>query len=257
MLRSTDGVVANVRRDHVEQLGGTHAEIADSLSATAPAGAPLYTAEDDPSLRAILESAAKARDGWLVPVSGKDISPSERRGFSPLAFPENIALALAIASRHGVPRAVALDGIRAARPDPGASKVHRHALNERALFWIDLFGVNDVESAEMNVRLIAEWIGDEGELVFVINNRADRQSRSVQFAGMAAQHSSAARIVLVGERVSILAREILARNPGARTSTPRIPDAATPVDIARVTGAGGGHRAAGDRWSRQHSHGGC
>jgi poly-gamma-glutamate synthase PgsB/CapB len=130
MIRATDGVIANIRQDHVEELGATRVEIAQSLSATTPVAAPLYTSEDDPQIRAILERSAKARGGWLVTVTGEDISREERQSFGPLDFPENIALAVEIANRHGVPRDVALNGIRAARSDPGASKIHRHKLDK-------------------------------------------------------------------------------------------------------------------------------
>lgn len=234
MIRATDGVIANIRQDHVEQLGATRPEIAVSLSATAPADAPLYTADDDPDILAILDREAKAQGGWLVPVTGDDITQQELRGFSPLDFPENIALALAIARRHGVPRAVALDGIRQARRDPGASKIYQHALDGGTLIWIDLFGVNDVQSADMNVRMIADWIGHEGELVFVINNRKDRQNRSVQFAEMAADNADTAKILVVGETVGNLSREIVRRNPETRLETPQIPAGATPEDIAAL-----------------------
>jgi len=237
MIRATDGIIANIRQDHVEQLGATLPEIAVSLCATAPANAPLYTAEDDPDLLAILDRAAKAQGGWLVPVSGDEITHEEMQGFSPLDFPENIALALAIADRHGVPREVALDGIRQARPDPGASKIHRHELDGGRLIWIDLFGVNDVQSAGMNIRMIIDWIGDDGEVVFLINNREDRQFRSVQFAEMAADNADAAKILVVGETVGNLSREIVNRNPETRIETPQIPQAATPQDIATLANA--------------------
>jgi len=232
MIRATDGVIANIRQDHVEQLGETPPEIAVSLSATAPLDAPLYTADDDPEILDILEREAETAGGWLVPVTGDEITREELRGFSPLVFPENVALALAIARRHGVPREVALDGIRHARPDPGASRIHRHEVAGGTLIWIDLFGVNDVESADINIRMIINWIGDQGELVFLINNREDRQDRSVQFAEMAAGNADAAKILVVGETVAPLSREIRHRNQAARVETPGIPAEATPQDIA-------------------------
>ena len=234
MIRATDGVIANIRQDHVEQLGDTLPEIAVSLSASVPANAPLYTAVDDPEILTVLEQEVDALGGWLVPVTGDEVTREELLGFSPLDFPENIALALAIACRHGVPREVALDGIRQARPDPGASKIHRHELASGTLIWIDLFGVNDVQSADINVRMIIDWIGEKGELVFLINNREDRQNRSVQFAEMAADNADAAKILVVGETVGHLTRKILDRNPRKQIETPRIPVNATPDDIAAL-----------------------
>jgi hypothetical protein len=80
--------------------------------------------------------------------------------------------------------------------------------------------------------MIINWIGDQGELVFLINNREDRQDRSVQFAEMAAGNADAAKILVVGETVAPLSREIRHRNQAARVETPGIPAEATPQDIA-------------------------
>ena len=238
MIRSTDGVIANVRLDHVEELGETRADVARSLSATAPAQAPLFTAETHAESRAVLDVAARSRGGRLVTVSGADLTRRERAGLGPLTFPENVALAVAIAGRHGVPRAVALDGIRKARSDPGAARIHRHRVDGRTLYWINLFGVNDVPSAEMNVRLVSEWLGSAGRIVFLFNNRADRQNRAVQFADMVAHGRAASKVLLIGETLSVVARRIAAQAPT--------------LDVARLDGrselsaASLARRAAGD-----------
>ena len=238
MLRSTDGVIANVRLDHIEELGETRVEVAQSLSATAPAQAPLFTAETHAESRAVLTAAARSRGGRLVTVSADDLTQQERAGLGPLTFPENVALAVAIAGRHGVPRDVALDGVRKARPDPGAVKIHRHHVDGRTLYWLNLFGVNDVPSAEMNVRLVSEWLGSAGRIVFLFNNRADRQNRAVQFADMVAQGRAASKVLLIGENAPLVARRIAAQAPA--------------LEVARLDGAPSlsaqalARRAAGD-----------
>ena len=79
--------------------------------------------------------------------------------------------------------------------------------------------------------------GEEGELIFVINNREDRQYRSVQFAEMAADNTEAAKILVVGETVGNLSHEIVSRNPETRIETPQIPAEATPDDIAALADA--------------------
>ncbi len=234
MICATDSVIANIRRDHVEQLGATPAEIALSLSATVPLGAPLYTAEDDPDVLAVLENEAKKRGSWLVRVARDEVTHRELRGFSPLDFPENIALALAIACANGVSRQVALKGMREARPDPGASKIHFHELNSGTLVWIDLFGVNDVQSAEVNIRAVTNWVGNEGELVLLINNREDRQDRSEDFARMVADNGIAAKAFLVGEALAPLSRAIRGRNPEMHVEKLKIPLEPVPEDIATL-----------------------
>ncbi|MBJ3763336.1 poly-gamma-glutamate synthase PgsB [Maribius pontilimi] len=199
MIRATDGIIANVRRDHVEQMGYELPDIARALSNTAPLNAPLLTAERDPELRAILSQAARARGGQLVAVRGADVSDAELDGFGPLTFPENVALALAVAERHGVDRATALRGMRGARMDPGASGVFHHAIDGRDLWWINLFGVNDVDSARINLRRVMGWAERRGDVALVLNNRADRENRTLQFAEMLSEMGAATRVFLSGE----------------------------------------------------------
>lgn len=232
MIRSTDGVIANIRRDHVEQLGTSLPEIAHSLSNTAPARAPLFTAEQDSTLLDILARHAEEEGGWLVPVTGDSLSKEDLRGFSPLSFPGNIAIALEIAVRHGVAREVALRGMRNSTPDPGASKIHRHDAGGRDLYWINLFGVNDVDSAEVNIARIADWIGDRGEIVFVLNNREDREHRTLEFAEMAARNDVAAKLFLTGENLVPLREAIMKKGARNEVETLDVSEAFDPAELS-------------------------
>lgn len=238
MIRATDGIVANVRRDHVEQLGHDLPTIAASLASTAPRNAPLLTAEARADLRAVLAGAAETKGGRLIAVSGADVTEDEMAGFGPLAFPENVALALAVAERHGVAREVALRGMQAARMDPGASEVFHHRVGDRDLYWINLFGVNDVESATANLDRVARWAEGRGRVVLILNNRADRENRTLDFARMVAQENRADGVMLAGENLDTL--EGAVREAGLADPSRLTPDqAANPEDLLRAAGDGG------------------
>ncbi|WGH77984.1 poly-gamma-glutamate synthase PgsB [Jannaschia ovalis] len=238
MIRATDGIIANVRRDHIGQLGYRLTDIASSLSNTAPRAAPLFTAEGRAELRAVLSEAVAARDGHLVAVAAGDVSDAEMAGFDPLSFPENVALALAVAERHGVPRDVALRGMRKARPDPGASKLFHHRVEDRDLYWIDLFGVNDVESAQANLDRVAGWAEGRGELILVLNNRADREDRTLEFAEMVAGAETADRVFLAGENLDTLRDAV--RKAGLKNARLlKLPKDPTPRDILDQVTDGG------------------
>ena len=201
ILKSTDGVVANVRIDHVEQLGDSIPEIAASLGNTAPRNAPLHTAETDPDALAALGAAAMHAGGRLVRHDPSSITEDEMSGFGPFDFPENVALALGVAMRHGVDRDVAIRAMQEARKDPGASRIHRHRGKGYDLGWVDLFGVNDVESARMNIVSVLDTAEDDTRIVYAINNRSDRPGRALQFSDMAADTERADRIVVMGDNV--------------------------------------------------------
>jgi gamma-polyglutamate synthase len=199
IIKSTAGVIANVRHDHVEQLGETLAEIARSLSNTAPRGKPFYTAETDPEIVDILRKEAEAVGGELIATCDRGITDADMKGFHPLAFKSNVALALEVALAHGVDRAVALEAMRNTARDPGASEIHRHERGGRVIWWANFFGVNDVASAEINIEKTADWLSDDVDTIFLLNGRSDRQDRTLDFARYAGQSHRPAGIVLAGE----------------------------------------------------------
>ncbi len=236
MIRATDGVIANVRRDHIEELGYELEDIARSLSNTVPLNAPLFTAETQPKLRNILARAAEDSGGDFIPISADEISEEELEGFGPLTFPENLALALAVVKRHGVPRDVALNGMRKSRLDPGASGIFHHKVEDRDFFWINLFGVNDVESAQINLDRINRWADSRAKIMFVLNNRADREHRTIQFAQMVAKSDYADQVLLVGENLDALQEAV--KSAGLDSATAFIPTATVePADIIAQIGA--------------------
>ena len=178
MIRATDGIIANVRHDHTEQLGDTLPAIARSLASTVPRNGVLYTAVQDEALLQILRDAAF---GEVVQVSPADVSDRDMDRFGPMEVAENVALALAVARRHGVPRDTALRAMVEARPDPGASAVERIQTEAGTLHWVDLFSVNDVASAS---KILAQVRDDLGDLpvVLLLNTRSDRTARSADFS---------------------------------------------------------------------------
>lgn len=198
IVRSTDGVILNVGRDHMDVLGTEIPEIARSLANTVPAGGHLYVGERDGEALAILREAARRRDTTIHEFTGEEISADDMRSMGPFVFPENVAIALAIAERHGVPRDTALDGIRAAEDDPGASKMVEHAIGEGTFYWVDLFSVNDTASVVENVERVIDWIGQEPVVHVMLNNREDRPDRAEQFADFLVDGMSFESVLLAG-----------------------------------------------------------
>ncbi len=165
ILRADIGVMTNVRRDHTDVMGVTLPEIAESLSNTVPNGGVLLSAER--AQAAILIQKADRQGAEYVEVIPDGTGP-------PLDFAENVALALAVCERLGVPRDTAISGMEKYRRDPYALSLYRW---ENAVF-INAFSVNDLES----IRLVWEKVFKDSrvankELVLLVNNRPDRGSR--------------------------------------------------------------------------------
>lgn len=114
LIRSTIGVLCNVREDHLEEMGPTLDDVARSLSRSMPVGGVCVTAEKD--RLHILQEEADKRNCRLVSVDPELVSDAELRGFSWFTFKENVAIALAVAELLGVERQTALQGMWDAPP---------------------------------------------------------------------------------------------------------------------------------------------
>ncbi|SEL09810.1 poly-gamma-glutamate synthase PgsB [Streptacidiphilus jiangxiensis] len=183
LIRSTIGVLCNVREDHLAEMGPTLDDVARSLSRSMPVGGVCVTAEKD--RLAILQEEADKRNCRLVAVDPETVSDAELRGFSWFTFKENVAIALAVAELLGVERETALRGMWEAPPDPGVLSVERYRTPQGGrLRFANVFAANDPESTLMNVRQLLDLGAIRRPLSVVINCRPDRVERNAQMGAI-------------------------------------------------------------------------
>ncbi len=165
LLKADVGVLTNVRRDHTDVMGETLEEILVSLLNAAPEKGILFTAEDAlfPQLRAAAEKMG-TRAVQLLP-SGCEY------GFD---FAENIELALAVCAYLGVDRETALAGMANYSRDPYALSVHSVGTGT----FVNGLSINDPSSTVAVWRQVKDKYALDGRFVLIINNRADRGSRT-------------------------------------------------------------------------------
>ncbi|MFB7514491.1 poly-gamma-glutamate synthase PgsB [Streptomyces sp. NPDC056144] len=179
LIRSTIGVLCNVREDHLAEMGPTLDDVARSLCRSMPEGGICVTAEKERF--AILQEEADARDCTLVYADPDTVSDAELRGFSWFTFKENVAIALAVAELLGIDRQTALQGMYDAPPDPGVLSVERYVTPEnKRLAFANVFAANDPESTLMNVNQLLDLGAVSRPLNVVINCRPDRVERNGQ-----------------------------------------------------------------------------
>ncbi|MEW2549010.1 poly-gamma-glutamate synthase PgsB [Streptomyces sp. NPDC047002] len=179
LIRSTIGVLCNVREDHLAEMGPTLDDVARSLSRSMPVGGICVTAERD--RLHILQEEAEARNCRLIAVDPETVSDAELRGFSWFTFKENVAIALAVAELLGIDRGTALKGMYDAPPDPGVLSVERYRTQDgKRLRFANVFAANDPESTLMNVEQLEDLGAIERPLNVVINCRPDRVERNGQ-----------------------------------------------------------------------------
>nr|WP_239074093.1 poly-gamma-glutamate synthase PgsB [Streptomyces sp. SID10853] len=179
LIRSTIGVLCNVREDHLAEMGPTLDDVARSLCRSMPEDGICVTAEVDRF--AILQEEADARNCELVYADPDTVSDEELRGFSWFTFKENVAIALKVAELLGVERETALKGMYDAPPDPGVLSVERYLTPDgKKLRFANVFAANDPESTLMNVNQLLDLGAVHRPLHVVINCRPDRVERNGQ-----------------------------------------------------------------------------
>ncbi|MEU8422292.1 poly-gamma-glutamate synthase PgsB [Micromonospora sp. NPDC048835] len=196
LIRSTIGVLCNVREDHLAEMGPTLDDVARSLSRSMPEGGICITAEKD--RLAILEQEAAKRDCRLIAVDPESVTDQEMSGFGWITFKENVAIALAVAEQLGVDRRSALAGMWSAPPDPGVLSVARVLYGDKRVRFANIFAANDPESTYMNIEQLEKQRLISKPLTMVINCRPDRVERNGQM-GTLAGRVQPQRIVLIGE----------------------------------------------------------
>ncbi|MBM3321300.1 MAG: poly-gamma-glutamate synthase PgsB [Candidatus Eisenbacteria bacterium] len=214
IVRSTIGVITNVRADHLDVMGPTVADVAYALSATLPrkgfAVVPPTHHVD------VLQEQADARGTHLEIADPRSLPEGAMSGFAYLEHEENVATCLAVTRKLGIPDEAALRGMYRVIPDPGActSWTIEHA--GRTIEFHNIFAANDLEStASVWKRLGLDRSGD-GPTVALLNLRADRVDRSVQFAEAVEQLIRADHYAIVGDTSDRVLRRYARRVPAER-----------------------------------------
>lgn len=233
ILKADVGVITNVRRDHTDVMGDTLAEICDALCNTVPKDGVLFTAEQAQAER--MAEQARRRGSAFFQALPDGSEPD-------FDFPENIALALAVCRHLGVDRETALAGMQHYRRDPYALSVYRVGQG----WFVNGLSINDMDSTGAVWEQVSRRLGpDRGRLFLLVNNRADRGSRTQDMLKVCqALHPEA--IWLLGAAKGYMRRKLARLLPGvpvrkAEPGTPELLDL-EPGDVlfavGNIAGAG-------------------
>jgi poly-gamma-glutamate synthase PgsB/CapB len=184
MIHSNIGVMTNVRLDHVDVMGHTLPEIAETMGKTIPKNEHLFSAEN--LIPQTLRDIADKRNTISHFVNADTVSLEEMKGFSYIEHRENVALALAICTHLEVDRQTALQGMYTAIPDAGALRHYQIKTFGKHLHFYNAFAANDPDSTLMVWYKIRDEIGLAGVRIALLNTRLDRMDRARQLAKMVA-----------------------------------------------------------------------
>lgn len=208
--RDDVSTITNTYPDHEDIQGPAGYDIPLVMTCFIPFKGKVITTEEQ-MLPILSEDAAKKNTyfqqlGWL---EAGLLTPDILQRFPYEEHPYNIALVAALAEGLGIPRELALKEMAdRVIPDIGVLKAFPVAdIEGRQLEFVNGMSANERFATLSNWQRMGFETGAEGPdpevwLITLINNRADRISRSQMFGSILARDVSADKIVLIGSNLS-------------------------------------------------------
>jgi len=204
LIRSTIGVITNARADHLDVMGPGVDDVARALAQTAPRNGHLFTAERERAH--LIARVAHDRGSQVHITDERTVTPEDLAGFSYFEHAENVALALAVCAHLGVARDVALAGMHAAKPDPGALRRFLVKSGDKTITFVNAFAANDPDSTLLVWQRLGLERREPGvQRIVLANLRDDRLQRSGQIAELVATRLDADHVVLTGLGTGLVA----------------------------------------------------
>jgi len=179
MLKPNISIITNVLIDHIEVLGPTREYIADSFVTSIPYNGKLIITKDEFTDFFIMH--AKKRNTKVIVADESKVDMKLFENLDIILFPQNVALALAVAEALEVDDKTFIKGIENALPDPGALKITNMKF-ENNVHFVNSFAANDVESTKTIMDLIIKkYEKRDISLGVLFNARTDRADRTEDF----------------------------------------------------------------------------
>ncbi|MBV53771.1 MAG: poly-gamma-glutamate synthase PgsB [Coxiellaceae bacterium] len=217
IVHSTHGVLCNARPDHLDVMGPTEEDVALALAGTVTYNGKFFTAEQKHIN--VYKMATQDRGSELIAIGDKDIADISDEDMAPFTyneFKENVALALRVCESVNVDKKTALEGMWAAKPDPGALTIHTLTHNNKRVTFANGFAANDPESTEALWHKILEKHPEYDYRVLIANTRADRKHRTLQFVESYVNWTQPDECMMVGSGTKTLQLAINKTLPDAQ-----------------------------------------
>ncbi|MFB5662636.1 poly-gamma-glutamate synthase PgsB [Alteribacillus sp. HJP-4] len=198
MLQANIGVIVNVLEDHMDVMGPTLDEVALSFTATIPENG--YLIINESPYVPYFKKIAEQRNTEVIVCDTSRVPEEYLLKFKYMVFPENAALALAVADALGIDEDTAFKGMLNAWPDPGSMQITPIGSDEQSSsFLVNGFAANDAAST-INIWERVKMLGyPTEEPIVVMNCREDRVDRTEQFASDVLPHIPCKTLLLIGE----------------------------------------------------------
>lgn len=169
-------VITNIRYDHAEQMGNRIDNMVDAIGDSVPHNSIVVTSENDYILQ-IKEKAYK-KNSEVITV--KDENLYKEVYYSHGVHPSCIAIALKIGEIIGLDKNFSIDQLKKYIYNfkPLMKKIQ---INNKNIFFINGFSINDVHSADECLKTWQEKTGIFNNINIILNTRNDRPLRTLEF----------------------------------------------------------------------------
>tara|TARA_B100002052_G_scaffold299110_1_gene335361 strand:+ start:484 stop:1644 length:1161 start_codon:yes stop_codon:yes gene_type:complete len=208
IVKSTIGVMTNVRPDHLDEMGITMNQITNSMSNTIPFGGIMVSSENKKNN--ILKNIAEERNTKFYKVNN-EIDDSKLKNFRYLEHKENVSLALKVCELCGIDYDVALKGMEICKPDPGALTIWSLKYKKNSFKFINAFAANDPASTLKTWKMINKRMNSNNFTIF-LNTREDRQYRTIQLINLIFKELKPNIVVLRGKNFPKELDDLMAEN---------------------------------------------
>lgn len=209
MIKSTIGVITNVRADHFEVMGKDLDEIAESLSHSIPYNGVLITADRHYFTYFQSEAAKKNTKAYLSEESEPEPIQSHQ---ATLIFRENVAIATKVYQQLGFSFPPASSFVTKSILDEGFCRVLKVRDGKRVFYFVDAFPANDVDSTKIIQKMTRDEAKYPKPFVALLNNRSDRLLRMLSFASYLSREPAYDCIMLIGDLQWMARRYIYRKN---------------------------------------------
>ncbi len=182
VMKSSIGVITNIRYDHEDVMGETLESIARSLSNTIPYDSHLVVAKDIQCLD-IIEDISMKRGTKIHYADIGDVPVGYAQKFDFMNFDENIALALKVAELVGIEKDDALKNMLGTKHDVGKGALYTRIVEnkngdrDRQIHFLNSFANNDIQSVIIMLSHVKFKKG--AKKIALLSHRDDRVRRTM------------------------------------------------------------------------------
>jgi poly-gamma-glutamate synthase PgsB/CapB len=223
LIKATTTVITNARADHLEDIGESQEASAQALTWSICANGQLVMTTEAASRSLLQRAKACGTSGTVVDTTGLNPIAADR------------ALAMAVATAHSVPAAIAERAMDAAALDPGNFHERTLTIDGKPVRFANAFSCNDVDS----LKLLWSTVDTGERPVVLLNARRDRPLRTQRFLAFLTAQVPMPLLFVVGDPLAIrLARRAGFGPEAVRQLRARLPDGALRELAASVSSGG-------------------